>query len=462
MTENAIHPDEYQPEVQAGVEYSRPKDLKAAGSDHPLYARALSKGEMTEAQVNEGRTIPWNVPATVLKNMSDGLYTSEEATFREFEANGETATRKVERAIEGNVTDNEVASIRLVPESYQPIIEVTVEAHRNRVVIRDNGKGMESATVLDVVRKIGATTVRGTGNLTGQFGMGLAAFLKLIGLDNSMIMSTHSRITDENFASYVNLGGFDPIVGGLPDDEYGTKFELIYGNDGDGNPLVGRKDMRGYVEKFSEWLRVPVHYEEYDEDGEFSFDEDWGGKRLVDQYEKSTSVVVLEVPDLLTAALCGDAEGVTLLGSMPTDRNDGGSHNSTKQFGAPYEFDVRIEDESGAIIFAPDRNLSAAQLPDGFDYKDQLIGCTPVSDAEYNIMDAQQKQDHIRESEVPTGFITLPVPTSSRDSLQEHEEFWKELASRLEDAYITKAKETYNSFSGVEELLKIARESPHQ
>ena len=443
----AIDPDEYNPDVQSGVEFNKPKNLKAAGPDHPLFQQAVRRGVLTEEQVEAGETIPWNVPAMVLKNMSEGLYENEGAAVREFESNGETASLKVKRAIEADTSvSGEVQALReagLIEDDYQPMIEVYNRKHENKVIIRDNGKGIESATILDVVRKIGATTARDEGNLTGQFGMGLASFLKLIGLDNSMIMRTHSRITDESFAAYVNLGGFDPIVGGLPDDDYGTEFEMIHNGDLDA-------DLRDAVEKYSEWLRVPVHYEEYSEDGKLVFDEDWGGKTFLDTYDDDKYCTVYEVPGLLTAACSSDAQGITLLNSMPTERNDG-STSGTKTFDCPYPFDVRILDESGAIVAMPDGE-------GGTTTDHELVGKTPVSDAEYNIMSANQKENYVRESEVPRDAITLPVPTSSRDSLQENDEFWEWLASELRQEFYKNCKQIYNEFDGPSDLLNYAGE----
>lgn len=439
MTGDAINPDEYDPDVQSGVEYSRPKDLQAAGIDHPLFRRALQTGVLSEEEIEQGKTIPWNVPATVLKHMSDGLYLSEEATVREFESNGETATLKVERSTMDEYSGAEIDSIQIVEDDYQPVVEVYNRKDKNRIIFRDNGKGIESATVLNVVRKIGATTARDTGSLTGSFGMGLASFLKLIGLDNSMIMRTRSRITDESFAAYVNLGGFDPIVGGLDEGDYGTEFEMVHNGDLDA-------DLREAVEKYSEWMRVPVHYEEYDNNGKLVFDEDWGGKSFLDTYPDDSYCVVYEIPGLVTAACSAEAEGTTLLNSMVTERNDGAS-SGTKKFGCAYPFDVRIEDESGAIVAVPDG--------DGYDTDHELVGRTPVSDAEFNIMSATQRENYVQESQVPNDVVTLPVPTSSRDSLQQNDDFWKFLAHMIQEKFEADCTEIYGRFDGPGDILNL-------
>jgi len=427
MTESnpeAVDPSQYDPDAQAGVEYQKPKDLNAAGPDHPMYQRVTDRGIAEEEGIDpeEGDTIPWNVPATILKHMSDSLYESDEATIREFIANGETATLRVENG-DGNI----------VPDDYQPIVEVTYNAAKNKVVIQDNGIGIASATGVEVLRNIGVTTTRDTGSYSGQFGMGLASFLKLIGPMNSMIMQTRSRHTDENYAAYVNLGGFDPIEGGMPEGEYGTRFTMF--------PKDPDVDIQEAVEKYAEWLRVPVHYEEYDADNELVFDEDWGGKTFVDTYAEGTMETTIDEPGLFKATMSPDSQGNTLLLSMEIDRNDGGD-GSTKTFEAPYKFDVRLYDESGAVV--------KCECDDA-----DHTGMTPISDAEYQMREPERQRGHVPESELGPQDLTLPEPTSSRDRLQNDEDFWKWLSGRLDEKFQEECLEVFHDYDGLGDILNL-------
>jgi len=426
--QEAVDPSDYDPDAQGGVSYAKPKNLDAADESHPLYQRVVDRGVDEEEGIDptSGATVPWNVPPQVLKHVSDGLYQSEEATIREFIANAETACRRVERG-EANI----------VPDDYQPIIEITYERSKNLLVVQDNGIGIASATAVDVLRRIGVTTTRDTGSQSGQFGMGLASFLKLIGSQNSMIMKTHSRITDEDYAAYVNLGGFDPIIGGMPDGQYGTRFEMVPKSD------INHEDIRSYVEKYSANLRIPVHYEEYDQSGEHAYDEDWNGSSLEDGYGADKLFTKFRKPGLLTAATSPDAEGETLLVSMPIERNDSTDHG-TGTFNCPYKFDVRIEDESGAIVECR------------CDHDDHE-GLTPVPDSEYAVMDPDQQETYIPASEVPKHDLTLPEPVTSRDTLQEHDEFWTWLSQTLAEKHEEECSETYNNFGSVEEVLNLNR-----
>lgn len=403
-----VDPDEHEPDVQSGAEYSKPKNLAVASDDHPLVQ-----------QTGTTETLEWNVPPTVLKHVSDGLYVSEEATFREFLANSETACLRTDSG-EG-----------VAPDDYQPIIEVTYNRANNEVVFQDNGVGMTSRVVVDVLRNIGVTTIRDSGNYSGQFGMGLASFLKLIGSDNSMIMKTHSRITDENYAAYVNLGGFDPVEGGLPDDIYGTRFEMIH------KPDVDPSEVRDYVEKYAEHLRVPVHYEEYDTDGKQVFDEDWGGSVFEDEYDDDKMVIAVEEEGLFRAVCSPDSAGQTLLVSMPIDR--GVDDEGSGKFDAPYQFDLRILDESGAIV----------KCEHGGEHE----GLSPVPDSEYRAMEPDRQERYIPESQVPKEDITLPTPTTSRDQLQENVEFFEWLGARIRDKFYSDCEETFQRFDSLDDIL---------
>jgi hypothetical protein len=417
----AVSPDEYEPNTQEGVDYQKPKNLNAASVDHPMYQRVRQRGIEEEANINveDGDTVPWNVPATILKHMSDSLYQSDEATIREFVANAETACLRVDEDDEGYV----------VPDDYQPIVEVTWNKASNEVVIQDNGIGIASATAVEVLRNIGVTTTRDTGSRSGKFGMGLASFLKLIGPMNSMIMKTRSRMTDENYAAYVNLGGFDPIEGGMPEGEYGTRFEM-YPKDCD-------VDIREAVEKYAENLRVPLHYEEHDESDDLVFDEDWGGKTFEDGYADGTMTTTVEKSGLFKAVMSPDATSKTLLLSMPIDRNTGGD---SKTFESPYQFDVRLHDESGAVVHCE---------CDDADH----VGMTPISDAEYQMREPERRRGYVPESDLGSFDVTLPEPTTSRDKLQEDTEFWEWVSKRIDNKFKTECEDIFNEYAGIDELL---------
>lgn len=324
--------EEFEPSYQEGKSGVQHKNLGAAGDGHPLGQDPLE----FEADMKR-----------MIRKVADDLYESWEATVREYLANAETACLRVEQFLddpdESLLTVDELHG---VDDGYEPRVEVTWDRSENRLDIRDNGVGMASAEVDEIFRQIGNSAARDTGQYSGQFGMGALSFVKLIGIDNSMIMTTHSRQTDENFSCYVSLAGPEPIMGEMPEDQYGTKFQMTPKTDSDGNLSVG--SIRDAVERYAEWMRVPVIYREFDEEGSEVYNEDWGDKSLADEYDPSMITMQVESDGDFVAYCSAEAEGETLLLSMPIDRNDGGYGGD--KHGAPFPFDVRLLDESGKVI----------------------------------------------------------------------------------------------------------------
>jgi hypothetical protein len=175
--------------------------------------------------------------------------------------------------------------------------------------------------------------------------MGALSFVKLVGLDNAMIMTSHSRLNDDNAAYYVTLAGVEPIRGSLDDDEYGTSFQMT--PDGDYN-------IRDSVSTYAEWMRVPVRYEEIGRDGSVEFQEDYGDKALFESYDDDRACLGMRKEGAFEAYASPDASGRTLLLSMDIDRNDG-RHSSGKH-SSPFSFDVRLLDESGKVVDSSNGN----------------------------------------------------------------------------------------------------------
>jgi len=309
----------------------------------------------------------------LIRRVADDLYSSWEATIREYLANAETACLRVQEYIEtgeSTMFDGDL----IVEDSWQPRIEVEWSKKENKLTIKDNGIGMSANTVDQVFRQIGRTTNRDDGKYAGQFGQGVLSFVKLAGLDNAAIMTTHSRINDDNASYYLTLGGVEPIQGSLPDDEYGTAFQMTPKEE---------FDIREAVETYAEWMRVPVRYHEYDKNGEVVFQEDWGNKALYDEYDDSRICIGLRSTEAFEAYCSPESADKTLLLSMDVDRNDG--KYSPGQHGAPFSFDVRLLDESGKVIEC------------GCDEADHE-GLIPTAETDYREMLASARDPHITES----------------------------------------------------------------
>jgi hypothetical protein len=346
-------------QAQAEVHHRR---IDKAGDDHPF------GGEPKDFTADL---------KTLIRRVADDLYESWEATIREYLANAETACLRVEEYVETGDTGM-VDGDLIVSDSYQPKIEVEWNKQEDKVVIQDNGIGMSADTVDEVFRKIGRTTGRDEGEYSGNFGQGVLSFTKLIGLDNAAIMTSHSRVNDDNASYYISLSGVEPIMGSLPDDQYGTKFQMTPNGD---------YDIRRAIEKYAEWMRVPVRYEEIGEDGAVDFQEDYGDKALYETYEDNRICLGMREEGAFEAYCSPDADAETLLLSMAIDRNDG--QYEPGQHKAPFPFDVRILDESGKVIESSNGNE----------------GLMPTPRAEYKSMLKESRDPYITEELLNQGDV---------------------------------------------------------
>lgn len=340
-----------EPYFQSGVAGVEHRDIDKAGSDHPFG----KKPKEWEADLRP-----------LIRDVADSLYDSWEATIREYLANAETACLKVSRYA-NDPTDSPFNDMT-VEDGYEPRITVVWDKSKQKLTIQDNGIGMAGIEVDKVFRYIGRTAARDLGTMSGEFGIGALSFLKFIGTDNStMVMLSNSRLNDDNAAYLVSLAGIEPVMGSLGEEEFGTKFKLDQ----------KKKDMevRGAVEKFAEWMRVPVLYRELNENGEEIFNEDWGDRRLFDEYDPSSYATQYKKNGFFEAYMSPDATGRTLLLSMDIDRNFNGSNDAT------WPFDVRLLDESGRVVESSNGNE----------------GLIPVSRPEYDQMLLDERSDHITE-----------------------------------------------------------------
>lgn len=334
--------DPYYQSGESGVEH---RNIGAAGDGHPF-------GDEPKEWEADLRPL--------IRQVSNDLYDSWRATVREYLANAETACLKVERHSEN--ADATPFDDMYIEDGYEPRITVTWDKSEQKLKIQDNGIGMAAIEVDEVFRQIGRSAARDLGTMSGAFGMGALSFPKFIGRGNTMVMISNSRLNDDNAAYLVTLAGIEPVRGSLGASEYGTKFSLDQ----------KREDMeiREAVEKYSEWMRVPVLYRELDENGSEVFNEDWGDQRLYNKYETGKYADDFVVPECFEAYMSSEATGRTLLLSMDIDRGAG------DQLSAPYPFDVRLLDESGKVVESSNGNEGLMPVPQ-IEYDEMLLDARP-------------------------------------------------------------------------------------
>jgi len=465
--------EEIDPYYQSGESTVEHRDIDRAGSDHPF------GDEPKEFQADL---------RPLIRKVSDSLYDDWTATVREYLANAETACLKVKQYSE----DPEASPFddMIVPPSYQPKVMVTWDQSERKLIIQDNGIGMAGVEVDQVFRRIGRSAARDLGGMSGEFGMGALSFSKFIGDNQTMVMLSHSRLNDDNAAYLVSLAGVEPMIGQLGDDEYGTRFELDQKSE--------EMDVRDAVKTYAQWMRVPVLYREIGSNGEEVFNEDWGDKRLYDEYEKNTYCESVVYPGAFAAYASHDAEGRTLLLSMEIERNHVDIGDSR------YPYDIRILDESGKVVYSDDGNEGLIPVP-RTEYKKMLLdarseyitedllrsndvtaqtviidgekshlvdeatldegrlpmgnyvteesadeideygpteviagehkGRTVIDQDEWNDLPEGRAEDFVPKDELSSDDICLPKPSTDRSSLQKNEDFWQYVEQQFAEKY---------------------------
>jgi len=462
------------------------RNIDASGDDHVLGDEPLD----------------WEVESmrALIKNISEDLYSSWEATVREYIANAETACLRVQEYIEEGDSDFFDGDL-IVDEPYEPRIDITWDRQNNKFTIEDNGIGMSKFTLTEVFRKVGNSGNADTGNYSGEFGQGVLSFYQIEGED-SMLMVTHSRQTDENYAANISVAGAEPIMGERGADEYGTRFEMT--------PKNPDWNLRRAVEKYAEYSRVTIRYEEINENGEEAFNEDYGGKTLYDEYDKHEVMADVSVDGAFDAIASPNASNKTLLLSMPINR--GGSIELSK---LDTNVDVQLHDESGKVFsgpnegkipiarseyeamllertegivtdstldsmdvvaqdiiagpnegktalsnqtfderfpdastetYVPKRGLTGDDVPgEATVIEGPNEGCTVVGEDEWEERTADMLPNFVPEDELTDEDMTLPVPKSDRDSLQYHDEFWNYIESEI-DSQVQEIVDTLREF----------------
>lgn len=391
--------------VETGASVSGDRDVQAEVEDHDFG----SEGKEFEGEMS-----------VILRRVADDLYDSWEATIREYLANAETACLRVQEYVntgESSFFDGDMT----VSDDWQPRIHVTWDKMQDRLTIEDNGIGMSANTVDNVYRKVGYSANRGSGQYSGQLGQGALSFVKVVGVDNAMIMTTNSRITDDNGSYHVSLdGGVVPVMGQKPDDQYGTTFQM--------NPKDDF-DIRSAVERYAQWMRVPVRYEEMDKGGEVSFQEDYGDKELYDDYSNSRICLGFKKDGYFEAYSSPDSTGRTLLLSMEIDRNE--NLYGTRKYNSRMQFDVRLLDESGKIVESSNGNEGLKPIPRS-DYEAKLLEARApyisknmlshddvigqrVLDSETNEQTGIVVPDDVHEK-IESGHLTVPRATYKKKS----------------------------------------------
>lgn len=352
----------------------------------------------------------------VFKRLAEDIYDSQSAGIREPLTNSTTAVIRAQE--------------EYGLEPHRGVIEITLEKQDGLTLIfQDNGVGISEGEIREVMSVIGRSLNRNRGDIAGRFGMGFLALWMLSGLSGGFLMHTHSRKPGKEPISGVwkNSGFFrnDPkrYEGSMGEDEYGTRFEI-----GLKESITG-KDIREWVEKYAEWSRVPVVYQEKNA-GTVEFNEDYGDKTFLDEINEESPYVLYE-DEFVKAVTSDGVEGETILLDVPVARNVNldSSH-------LPFEsLNVRMKTENGVVVSGPNK------------------GMTPISEGEY--AEKSDTEGFIKETELEYDDIVMPGPTGTRDVLSSNSEFWAWLSEMIQDEYHDKISRILSEVDTSEDLHSL-------
>lgn len=335
---------------------------------------------------------------SVFKRLADDIYQSDEAGIREPLSNAITAAIQAEERYDVET----------------PQVEITViGGDQPTLILYDNGIGITENVLREVMAIIGRSMNRNRGDVTGKYGMGFLASYKLVGTNGGFIMHTNPRDPDdEPLSGLWSSGGFNqdteedfpnPLV---EKGMHGTRFEFFL------KDSISRHDVRDWVANCAEWARIPVVYNEFDEDGRNMYNEDYGTKVLPDRYANDEYVLSIET-DHFEAYCAPSAESTSLLLDSPIKRN----YNVFNDL--PWDIDIRLKNENGVVVAGPHKGLE------------------PVEDEEYEERNKEECAGCVPKSNLQEEDICLPGPIGTRDMLDREETFWGWLSDEFMDQYLS-------------------------
>lgn len=382
------------------------------------------------------------------------FYDDTAAGLREFLSNAETAcidTCKLKLCEGSYEVPNAVSDIiekAKEKTDYEPVIEVEYNRDPNAttLIIRDNGIGI-SRERYQVLQNVGYSTSHDDGGSAGQFGIGFLAGFLLCGVHEGFDLITRSREDEAQYHTVEFLANF----------EYGSEMRESYGTTFRFNTFCHKAkqevNVPSAVQKFSEGMRVPVIYTDYDENGnETHRSDDYTARNIENDYPDDAMVITYE-DEFVKAVMSPESSNTrgktTYNVIMPIRRN---VDTYKSKCGAPWEWDVRVKTEDGGIVHVEDD----AELPSWTDSADELIGLSPIDDQKYPGLTEHQQEDAIRRSEKPEKVVTAPRPASSRDSFKSgNDDFWKYVGQKLGEQWQKEATEMLDGLDTFDDYVSL-------
>lgn len=373
------------------------------------------------------------------------FYDDSAAAIREALSNAETACiRRARQEIKDagyTVPASVTGAIEKARDmvGYEPLIEITYnqQTDETRLIIEDNGIGI-SVEEYQVLQRVGYSTSHNDGTVGGQFGLGFLSMFQLTSVDGAFRMYTRSRLTNEAYSTIEYVANFEYLDG--EPQGYGTRFEFPEFSESAKEINIASK-----VEEFADGMRVPVLYRQFDNSGEeTSKSDDFLPTNMEDDYADDSLVISYENEFFKAVMSPSTADGrrsgnlLTYNVTMPIRRNTD-TFGSNPKFKAPWSWDFRGKREDGPIVKC--------------DESPEIVGYVPIEDTKYEKLSDDQRDSHVRMSEVPDSAIVMPEPASSRDSyMSGYDDFWTHVSERLVDNWENTAASLFDSINSWSEF----------
>lgn len=386
----------------------------------------------------------------VFKRLADDIYRGRVAGIREPLTNSITSV--IRATEEGYLNDVDEGII---------VIELIEEGNSLRLLLRDNGVGITREELDKVVTQIGKSTSRSDADLTGKFGMGfLATWMLTGGTDGGFGMYSNPRGVDEGpFFGFWDNKGFsemdspDSSYAGLDEDEYGVEFEIFV------DQSIDKQDLLGWIDKYSEWTRVPVLFRHHTEDG--VVDEEYPPKDIEERYsliegeheEPEELGYKVEGDELRSYTVENDAFKAVHSNLEKIANNSSSVFTRTHTINNCILMDVPIQPD-----WKSDRNFPLQSLEIRLNYETPVVVDGPHEG--FFVVTGEENpenlgDDYISHQSLTTEDVVTPYPTGTRDMLQDEMGFIEWLSEKFYKKYYGDIAETLKSVNSIKDYCEL-------
>ncbi len=194
----------------------------------------------------------------VLKIVINSIYTNREIFLRELISNASDAISKLKY--------NAIANPSLVSEGYAPKITVEIQQEQRRIIISDNGIGMDES---DMIQNLGTIAKSGTeafaktvseentsnvADLIGQFGVGFYSSFMVA----KKVSVTSKKAGEDKAFVWESEGDGEYSIAETTKEEVGTQIVLEIKSEEEFDEFVDKFRVEHIVKSYSNHISTPI------------------------------------------------------------------------------------------------------------------------------------------------------------------------------------------------------------